>query len=103
MADLPVVMAALGEGWLGKLIVAALAGGGAWFLRRPVEKAAILDMVNKRMTSLMEHQESLITYLTAQHSKCEERCDKLEAEVAQLRGEVRQEKQTIESITRIKP
>jgi uncharacterized Ntn-hydrolase superfamily protein len=102
MADLPVLAAALGEGWLGKLIVAGLAGGGAWFLRRPVEKAAVMALIDARVEKLFVRQDKWIDHITDAHKACEEHLERVSNEVEQLRGELRQEKQVSASISRLK-
>lgn len=94
---------ALGEGWLGKLIAAGFAGSAAWFLRRPVEKSAVLAIIDKRVEKLFERQDKWIDHITDAHKNCEDHLERVSAEVEQLRGELRQEKQTIASLSRIKP
>lgn len=102
---------ALGQGWLGTLIagLATLVVGGVagWFARRPLEKAGVLEAVNDRMRTFMDHLEGELERVTQAHNRCEERMDALEAErrrdeedrrrdrgeIEQLRGQLRQEKQ----------
>lgn len=103
----------LGEGFMGKLLLAVLTliggGLGGWFMRRPLEKAGVLEAVNKRMSAYMDHLEGELNRITQQHSRCEERLDELEegrrhdrAEIDLLRGQVAQEKQIAVSIARVK-
>lgn len=106
------LLQALGEGWLGKLIagLAALVLGSlaGWFSRRPLEKAGILEAVNKRIESYMRHLEGEVRRVTALHNRCEKRLDLAESEARRaaseaelLRGEVRQLKQMMDSKDRI--
>lgn len=103
----------LGEGFFGKVLLALftlVAGGVAgWFGRRPLEKAGVLEAVNKRMEAYMAHLEAELKRMTDQHAKCEERLDSLEEsrrrdrdEIEQLRGQVAQEKQIAGSLARVK-
>lgn len=102
---------AFGPGWLGNLVVSVvtLAIGGlvGWFARRPLEKAGILEAVNKRIDAHMKHLEAEVQRITDQHQRCEERLDALEeerrrdrAEIDQLRGQLAQEKQVASSLKR---
>ena len=63
----------------------------------------MLGAVNKRVDSLMAHLEAEIERLTKAHGSCEERVVKLTARVEQVEGELRQAKQTVQSISNIKP
>lgn len=76
-------------------IVAGIAGG--WFTSR----ASMLGAVNKRVESLMAHLELEITRLTTAHLSCEERVEKLVLRIEQVEGELRQAKQTVQSIAAV--
>lgn len=77
-------------------LVGAVAGG--WFASR----ASIMNAVTKRVESLLGHLEREIGRLTKAHADCEERQAKTDLKVEQLTGELRQAKQTIDSMERVK-
>lgn len=88
------MMKVLGDGWLGSLLTAllvlAVGGIGGWLMRRPIEKAGILEAVNKRLESYMGHLEKRLQEVTAEHAACKKRLDAAEGKADQLQGEVRQ-------------
>lgn len=95
------MMKVLGDGWLGSLLtgilVLALGGLGGWLMRRPIEKAGILEAVNKRLETYMAHLERRLTEVTDQHAACQERLDAAEGRADQLQGEVRQLRTLLDS------
>ncbi len=89
---------ALGDGWLGKLIVGAVCGVGAWYARRPVEKAAITDAVTRRVESLFSHLETEVSRLATrckgleealqnERERCDIELDQMRAQIAALMSE----------------
>lgn len=85
----------LGDGWLGKLIAAAIAATVAWFARRPAERAAVLIAVDTRVGTLLDHLEAEVkratarcdeveTVMRAERARCEEELAELRAEISAL-------------------
>lgn len=79
------LIGALGDGWLGKLVVGLACGAGAWFARRPAEKAVLLDAVNRRVESLIGHLEGEIRRLEQCLKDERERCD---VELADMQAKI---------------
>jgi chromosome segregation ATPase len=95
-------MMALADSWLGKglaMIVLVFAGAfGGWWTSR----ANIMNAVTKRVEALIGHLEAEIQRLTTAHAGCEVRLDDHKRRLDQVEGELRQAKQTIDSIERVK-
>lgn len=95
----------LGEGWLGKVLVALvtliLGGLSGWAARRPLEKAGVLEAVNKRLDMHMGHLEKEVERLTRADETCRARIATQDARIDQLEGELRQEKQVMASMVKV--
>jgi chromosome segregation ATPase len=95
-------MMALADSWLGKglaMVVLVIAGAfGGWWTSR----ANIMNAVTARVEALIGHLESEIKRLTTVHVACEVRLDEHKRRLDQVEGELRQAKQTIDSIDRVK-
>ena len=94
----------IGADWVGNALVSVVgvvAGSiGGWMMRRPIEKAGVLEAVNNRMASYMQHLEAELGRIAKAHQACEERLDAMDKErrhdrelTDQLRDQIRQEKQ----------
>ena len=79
------VAGALGDGWLGKLIVGSVCGAGAWFIRRPAEKAALMVAVDQRVSTLLTHMEKEVERAC---KRCDEMAEDLAAERARCDAEL---------------
>lgn len=93
---------ALADSWLGKgfaMIALVFAGGfGGWWTSR----ANIMNAVTARVEALIGHLEAEIRRLTDAHAGCEIRLNEHKARIDLVEGELRQAKQTIDSIERVK-
>ena len=85
----------MGVGWLGKGLALVLGGLGAWFARRPVEKAAMLAVVDQKVNTFIVHMEKELARACKQ---CDDLADELAAErkrcadeITDLRAEYRAE------------
>ena len=83
----------LGNGWLGKLLLAALAAIGGWILRHPAEAAATGALLDKRFNEFIALQDAQIAGLRQQIVDDRKLCD------AQLKA-LREHIERLESSTR---
>lgn len=94
-------IALLGENWaakaLGGLLMIATAAVGGWWASR----AKIMNAVTNQVNSLMGHQQHEIQRLTEAELACTLRLERIVLRVEQLEGELRQEKQTVSSMTAV--
>jgi hypothetical protein len=81
--------------WLATVIAGIV--GGAW-----TSRANIMGAVNARVESLLGHLEAEIARATAAHQACEERVTRVVQRLNDVEGELRQTKQTLESVERMK-
>lgn len=78
------VLVALGDGWLGKVL---LAGGGVaagWFAKRPAQHAALMMAVDARVGTLLTHMEKEV-------ERACKRCDEMAEDLALERARCDQE------------
>lgn len=73
------LIGALGDGWLGKLIVGAVCAAGAWFARRPADKALMMGQVDARFEKLWNESDRARASALAQAERALARCDAVEA------------------------
>lgn len=79
------VLVALGDGWLGKVL---LAGGGiaaGWFAKRPAQHAALMLAVDARVGTLLTHLEGEVARLKCDLRDERERCD---IELSEMRAQI---------------
>lgn len=91
----------LADTWLGKglatiILIMAGAVGGWW-----TSRANIMNAVNARVETLINHLEKEVGRVTTAHLACEERLDHLNGRIEQISGELAQAKQTLASIERV--
>ncbi len=70
---------ALSDGWLKSVMVGLLALVGGWFMRRPLERAAIVAETDKSIGRQIARLEREISRLQERCEASEERCQRSEA------------------------
>jgi len=99
------VSVAVGQGWLGKALVALIAGAMAFFAGKKSGEAKFLAAVESAAKMVIGELRAEVGRLTEAHSKCESRLDALEQQgrkdrgrIEQLEGELRHAQQVISSM-----
>ena len=76
---------ALGDGWLGKILLAAGGIFGGWIIRRPTEQAAASALLDKRFNEFIALQDTQISTLRQQIIEDRQLCD---AQLKELRKRI---------------